>query len=242
MRATLALGIIGLGVLNLGCAMVGSGVDHVVYAAKESVEDHLERARYRRWAADAWPQAAADGPAAGYSEDYADGFRDGFVDYVDGGGTGEPPPLPPRRYQGLRYQSPEGYQAIEDWFAGYRHGAAVARQGPYREWITGPSSLRGPTGTLSLEVPGASLPPAAPDGGAPAGMPEQLPLPKKAPPAPAGAAASPPPAEPDRAGTQPLYYRSSWQPLRPAEQAGAGNRGDERPAERAEPTDAGTIP
>src|SRR5262249_6716666 len=126
MRAKLALGILGLGVLSLGCAMVGSSVDHVVYATKESIENHLEQARYRRWAEEAWGQAVAAGPSSAYSEDYADGFQDGFVDYVDGGGNGEPPPLPPRRYQGFRYQNPEGYQAIQDWFAGYSHGAGAA--------------------------------------------------------------------------------------------------------------------
>lgn len=33
---------------------------------------------------------------------------------------------PPERYQRKRYTSPEGCQAIEEWFAGFRHGAATA--------------------------------------------------------------------------------------------------------------------
>ena len=200
--------------LSLGCAMVGSGIDHVVYATKESVEDHLERTRYREWAEAAWVEAVAHDPAGPYSEDYADGFKAGFIDYVDAGGTGEPPPLPPRRYQGFRYRSPEGYQAIEDWFGGYRQGAAVARQGPYREWITGPSSLRGPTAILSLELPGAPPQPAGPAEAVP-GMPEQLPPPKKEPAAPKEGPASPPPGESDQESNQPVhFYRPLWRSLR----------------------------
>jgi hypothetical protein len=214
MRASLALGVLGLGLLNLGCAMIGSGVDHVVYATKESVENHLERLRYRRWADEAWAQVCAAGPGVQFSEDYEDGFRAGFVDYVDAGGNGEPPPLPPRRYQGLRYQNPEGYKAIEDWFGGYRDGAAAAAHGPYREWITGPSSLRGPTVALTLEVPGASHPPAAPAGTAPGWLPEPLPPPRKVPAAPAEPAASPAPADADKGGPQMLPYRPFGKSLR----------------------------
>ena len=33
---------------------------------------------------------------------------------------------------------------IEDWFEGFRHGAAVARDGGYRKFVTGPSSLQMP--------------------------------------------------------------------------------------------------
>lgn len=35
-------------------------------------------------------------------------------------------PVPPERYQRKRYTTPEGMHAIEDWYAGFRHGAATA--------------------------------------------------------------------------------------------------------------------
>ena len=35
-------------------------------------------------------------------------------------------PQPPSKYRELQYQSPMGYLAIEQWYAGYQHGAAAA--------------------------------------------------------------------------------------------------------------------
>ena len=34
--------------------------------------------------------------------------------------------LPPERYHRKRYATPEGCKAVEDWYAGFRHGAATA--------------------------------------------------------------------------------------------------------------------
>src|SRR5207253_2309767 len=65
-------------------------------------------------------------------------------DYLYAGGSGEPPPLPPRYYWKTRYETAEGHQAIADWFAGYRLGAAMAQESGYREWVTIPSSLPHP--------------------------------------------------------------------------------------------------
>jgi hypothetical protein len=71
------------------------------------------------------------------SADEACGFEDGFVDYVIYGGNGTPP-LPPRRY--WKSNRPNGYQAIQDWYNGFRHGAAVAQASGYRECVTIPLS------------------------------------------------------------------------------------------------------
>jgi hypothetical protein len=75
-----------------------------------------------------------------YSRDYARGFLKGFEDYVYAGGNGLPPPVPPPRYWGIYYQTPEGHQAIEDWFAGFRHGTEAARDSGYREQVLVPLS------------------------------------------------------------------------------------------------------
>jgi hypothetical protein len=143
----------------------------------QAVEDHAERQRNKKWAAAAWRDVHAQAP--GLSADYGAGFREGFAQYLYQGGNGEPPLLPPPHYRKLRYQTPEGYQAIADWFAGYRHGAAVAHDGGFRQWVTGPSSLsaapqlppeEGPVPIIHLKV----LPPRG-EG--------ELPAPRQAPPA-----------------------------------------------------------
>jgi hypothetical protein len=149
-----------------GCGLCQTATRVVVNRVRQSLQDCAELCRDRKWANEAWQKACAPEAGHSFSDDYARGFKDGFQEYVCRGGNGEPPPLPPPDYRALRYQTPEGYHAIEDWFAGYRHGAAAAREGGYRNWVTGPSSLRPPAPELAPAV--AAPPPAlaAPAAGA----------------------------------------------------------------------------
>ncbi len=71
-----------------------------------------------------------------FSIDAERGFEAGFVDFLLYGGTGDMPTLPPRRYWRLNYQNPAGFQAIQDWYQGYQHGAAVAQASGYRDFVT----------------------------------------------------------------------------------------------------------
>jgi hypothetical protein len=71
--------------------------------------------------------------------DYARGFRAGYAEYLFSGTTA-PPPLAPAAYRTFGCQTPEGYRAMEEWFAGYNHGVAVAVASGYRRWITCPVS------------------------------------------------------------------------------------------------------
>lgn len=99
---------------------------------------------YSAWADDAWQEHAHNCTQLdGGSADYIIGFRDGFVDYVYAGGTGEPPPVPPRHLWNVDFRNGEGHQRAEDWFAGYRHGAQVARDEGYRDLATIRSSVLG---------------------------------------------------------------------------------------------------
>jgi len=147
------LWLFGLLVLGSGCTLCHDAASLAVFKVRESMEDFSESVRNRKWAEGAWEDVQGANPDMAFTDDYAQGFKDGFAHYLLRGGNCEPPPLPPRHYRKLRYQTPEGYRAIEDWFAGFRYGANMARQNGYREWITGPSALRCPEP--------AALPPAA---------------------------------------------------------------------------------
>jgi hypothetical protein len=133
-----------------------------------------------RAAADAaWDEVCrADGNA--HSRPYAAGFREGFVDYVEAGGTGEPPYLPPFRYRLTKYRSVDGIAAAEDWYAGFRHGAAVARGSGLRELNYVP--LPGPAIPASaVERAPANLPAPGPlvnPPDRPEGRPDGLPPPR----------------------------------------------------------------
>lgn len=139
-----------------GCTLV-SDVTHLVgYKAAETMRDCAEQRRNRRWAEGAWEMAQADARTRCTSADYADGFKCGFADFLYRGGNGEPPFVAPKRYRALRYQTEGGYQAVLEWFAGYRHGASVADSSGYRRLVIGPTALQ--------EMPAAPDMPAPPPG------------------------------------------------------------------------------
>src|SRR4051812_31229064 len=87
---------------------------------------------YAKWANEAWLEESQGCPDAALKPDYVDGFRDGFVEFVYAGGTGEPPPVPPRIYWNTWARDAVGKQRAADWFDGYRHGVRVAREGGFR--------------------------------------------------------------------------------------------------------------
>ncbi len=88
--------------------------------------------RNRKLAEKAWEEICPSFQTPA-SKDYITGFKDGYADYLDAGGTGEPPPYPPYCYRTGCYQNEEGQKAMQDWFAGFRHGAATARASGLRE-------------------------------------------------------------------------------------------------------------
>lgn len=137
---------------------------------------------YRRWAEQAWLEAAASCPDMLSDGDYSLGFHDGFVDFVYAGGTAEPPPVPPRQYWNAALRSPDGKQRADQWFAGYRHGAQVARDGGYRELGTIRTTLV-PTAFDPYETEIEPVPEIAPDGDDGPRMWEthELPLPQPVP-------------------------------------------------------------
>jgi hypothetical protein len=153
MRVPFTVWLVGLSCLCSGCSLFSDSAGLLTYKMRQAVDDCFEQLRNQRWAALAWDQVCQGNPCRQYTDDYARGFKYGFADYLYQGGTGEPPLVAPGPYRGLRYQTATGYLAIQDWFAGYRHGAAAARQSGLRCWVTGPTSLR--------PAPQASLPPAA---------------------------------------------------------------------------------
>ena len=136
-----ALPLLGLSLLSSGCALVEDMHRNAWLSLCTPMDTHKEVARNRRWAESAWCDFATKDSIGHRSTDYADGFKDGYAEYLYRGGDGEPPLVAPLRYRHARFQTPQGYQMIEEWFAGYRHGASVARDTGVRRFITGPSAL-----------------------------------------------------------------------------------------------------
>lgn len=190
MRGRLVLLLVLLATGAPGCGLVHNGTCTLSSQLKQSFEDCAELMRNCKLADQAWEELEKCSGKGSLSKDYEKGFKDGFASYLYRGGCGEPPPLPPQCYRCLKYQTPEGYQAVLDWFAGYRHGAAAARQSGYRELVTGPSALRVPVpgATAVVEAPlhpemspGTAPTPVPTPGAIPSTLPMPLPAPSAEP-------------------------------------------------------------
>ena len=157
-----------------GCLLLTGARNLLVEPLAEYTLECLEARRNETLAAAAWRSVLASHPPGSFSPHYAEGFLQGFVDYLNAGGQGAPPPVPPRKYWGVRYETPEGHSAIQDWFAGFRHGAEMAAQSRYRDWIVLPTWVPPPQEPQQRRTGPADAPQEA--GEQPA-MPEPLPVP-----------------------------------------------------------------
>ena len=140
MRIGWALCLMGLCAATGGCQLAKNAVENLANETKLATADVHERCRYQKSAEAHWNAVQKSSTGKQFSKDYARGFTDGFIDLVQFGGTGQAPDLPPKHYWGSHYRTPEGYRAVEDWYAGFRHGAAAAQVSGQRQWATVPSA------------------------------------------------------------------------------------------------------
>jgi hypothetical protein len=140
------------------------GLDELAYCSRNQEE-----------AEEAWQLERRKGPER-YSRDFGAGFVAGYADYLDAGGTGSPPAVPPFRYRLVCYETPEGAQAIEEWYTGFRQGAAAARASGGRAARVIPLSAPPINALADRPRTGAAAKPAVVP---PAEAPEQLPPPRK---------------------------------------------------------------
>jgi hypothetical protein len=163
--------LLGLVTLLPGCAMSYSfarivAVDPFHY---EPYSDAFwQKIRNSRLADAAWERAREMAPQP-YTRHYERGFKYGFTDYLRGG-EGRVPLVPPRRYWAFYYQSPEGNEAMQDWFAGWRHGNAMAKESGYWNLMVIPTIYSADSETPQATDPKTGeplkpegLPPARPD-------------------------------------------------------------------------------
>ncbi len=101
--------------------------------------------RNRMLASKAWHQRKHCYANRACQRDFKAGFMQGYIDVAEGG-NGCVPAVAPSEYLGWRYQSADGQQSINSWFAGYPLGAQVAQQEGVGNW----SSIR-PTGAQARQ-------------------------------------------------------------------------------------------
>jgi hypothetical protein len=172
--------ILTMGLVGTGCGPLYSTARTVVFEPLEYCETFdaaVEHVKDAHLAKEAWKNFECGYPKGTFSDDYACGYRDGYADLLFAGGPGRPPPLPPRHYFNAQYENPEGHKAIDEWYAGFAHGAADAQASGLRELVRVPTTsppLR-PRGTLPNPI--ISGPPSDFDQGPPMqGPPMQGPI------------------------------------------------------------------
>jgi hypothetical protein len=163
-----------------GCELAGNLAHTTAFEVGRYTNECVEKMHEQRLASEAWDHFVCTYGGDAFSKDYGRGFKCGFADYLFAGGTGDPPPFPPLCYWGANYETPDGYAAIQDWFAGYRHGAAAAKESGYRQYVILPMAVpaaAAPPPPPVAAAPPESMPPLVPDE-SPAAQPE-LPAPRK---------------------------------------------------------------
>jgi hypothetical protein len=107
----------------------------------EPKDEARSKSRYRQVSEEAWLQVQSANPESTFSQHFEYGFKEGYSEYLYAGGSSAPPPIPPRHYWNDKWQTPEGHQAIGDWYAGFREGVAAAMAEGCRHYAVVPSPL-----------------------------------------------------------------------------------------------------
>jgi hypothetical protein len=151
MRMQSILCLSALGALASGCSVdvYHYGAKNLVYAPCSRLNGAKECVRSDTLAEESWRSFQQNSPGTHFSKDFGSGYVFGFADYVEKGGSGNPPVVPPLRYRKVRYETPEGHQQIADWFAGCRAGVAAAMASGYRQNVILPMAVPPPKPDMS---------------------------------------------------------------------------------------------
>lgn len=144
-----------------------AGCNLVYYAGHNLVNEPVSRydqckldARLRAEAEAAWREVCLSYPTRTFTPEFADGFVDGFIDYLDSGGTPQPPAVPPLRYRRSQYLTPDGHARVRDYLTGFKYGAEVACATGRRQFLTVPVVLYEPRPEVPLNIVRVPPPPA----------------------------------------------------------------------------------
>jgi hypothetical protein len=134
------IGTLPLCMALTGCQLVSNAYHNLSYEVKLSSAEVQEHGYYEKLALASWQETVQGDDCREIPKDYERGFKDGFIDFVEFGGSGKPPSVPPKCYWEPQYRTPDGAAAIQAWYAGFRQGVAVAQRSGYRRWVTLPTA------------------------------------------------------------------------------------------------------
>lgn len=124
--------------LCAGCTLFQTSVRNLCSETSIFFAERSLRHSARHAAKEAWLVFSGENPEWYFIRDFEKGFKEGFVDYLDNGGNAEPPAVPPLHYRKNKYLNPEGFQAIDRYFAGFACGARLAKDSGLRDTLVVP--------------------------------------------------------------------------------------------------------
>lgn len=136
--------------------------DPHVFMTQVGITHELRRAARAAWeeVRDQYPHCTAE---------FQDGFEDGYVDYLDRGGNGSLPAVPPSRYtRHKKYFTENGHCLLKEYFLGFKHGQETAIATGRRQYLTvpvlfpPPKPAPPPFNVISPEPPPTMTPPQPP--------------------------------------------------------------------------------
>ena len=145
-----------------GCNIAHNAARNIINEPHVVWTQHAIRHDLKQAAKAAWETSRFDCPEHADSAAFRDGFIDGYVDYLDRGGNGSMPAVPPAKYTRHKdYFTENGQCLVKEYFLGFKLGQEVAIATGQRQLLTVPVLLPlEPTGPPAFTVsPGAEPPP-----------------------------------------------------------------------------------
>jgi len=127
MRSGFWLILMGMSVACSGCQLASNLCRNIYFEVSTCVDDTREWVQARKEANAAWKECPGPCPGATFSPSFEAGFKGGFADWYLAGGMA-PVVVPPSYCTRSYWRSVREYQAALDWWAGWRVGAAAARE------------------------------------------------------------------------------------------------------------------
>jgi hypothetical protein len=156
-----------------GCNIAHNAARNIINEPHVVWTQHAIKHDLKKAAKAAWEASRFECPEHADSAAFRDGFIDGYVDYLDRGGNGSMPAVPPAKYTRHKdYFTENGQCLVKEYFLGFKLGRDVAIATGQRQVLTVPVLLplepSGPPAfTVSpagAEPPPAMIPPQPLDG------------------------------------------------------------------------------
>jgi len=144
--------------MNSGCTLAGSVTCNLSNEICECSNVLRTRIYNRRMASSAWKNYQESYGSLKWSADFALGFKEGYVSCLEANGNSVPPSFPPCHYGREFYRPHWNPQDINDWYAGFSSGVAMARMSNNHEPTQGSFQVLENARQFPLTGPGPDKP------------------------------------------------------------------------------------